>query len=276
MNSIHFVGYSAVHPADFVFEFPQGDCYLLLLITTPAEFLVDGVVKEYPANSAILYAPGQKVYYRACTDTYQNDWIRFYSDETFVTGFPVTGVPFPVSDTEYCHNLFKLLTWESSFGSPESDLIISHLLRVLFFKLYEDTKNRNDNQHAADLLSLRKKIYNTPQWDWTLDEMASQLHLSVGYLQIIYKKTFGVSCMDDVIEGRIRLAKEKLINTKNPIHEVAEACGYHNVEHFCRQYKKITGITPGSFRKTMKNNVSDSRIIHHSTVSRGNNIPPNP
>lgn len=269
MNNIHFVGYSAVHPADFVFDYPQGDCYLLLLITTPAEFLVDGVIKEYPANSAILYAPGQKVYYRACAETYQNDWIRFYSDETFVTRFPITGVPFPVSDAEYCHNLIKLMTWETSFSSPESEMIIAHLLRVLFLKLYEDTQNRQENIHAADLISLRKRIYNTPQFDWNLDEMARQLHLSVGYLQMIYKKTFGVSCMDDVIEGRIRLANEKLIYTKSPIHEIAETCGYHNVEHFCRQYKKITGMTPGKFRKSMKSTSSKNKIIGHNTIAGG-------
>lgn len=60
MNTIHFMGYSAEHPEDFVYDFPLEDGYLLLLTSTPAEFLVDEHLQEYPANSAILYAPGQK------------------------------------------------------------------------------------------------------------------------------------------------------------------------------------------------------------------------
>ena len=31
MNQIHFIGYDAIHPANFVFDLPEGhNCYLLL------------------------------------------------------------------------------------------------------------------------------------------------------------------------------------------------------------------------------------------------------
>lgn len=40
--------------------------------------------------------------------------------------------------------------------------------------------------------------------------MARQLHLSEGYMQVVYKNTFGISCMDDCINARIRLAKDQL------------------------------------------------------------------
>ena len=71
---------------------------------------------------------------------YRNDWIRFRSDHSFVKLFPLTNTPFPVTDPEYCHQLFKLLTWESAFFSSESEANITHLLRVLFSKLREGTK----------------------------------------------------------------------------------------------------------------------------------------
>lgn len=249
MNTIHFMGYSAEHPEDFVYDFPLEDGYLLLLTSTPAEFLVDEHLQEYPANSAILYAPGQKVYYKACGQIYRNDWIRFSSTEAFVTRFPVTGRPFPVSDPEYCHNLFKLLTWESSFSSRDSELIISNLLQSLFLKLHQDSSNRQTMPHATELTLLRKRILNNPQLDWNVDQMAKELHISTGHLQLLYKKAFGVTCMDDVISGRIQMAKERLIYTSNTILEISEACGYHNVEHFCRQFRKYAGCSPGSFRK---------------------------
>ncbi len=249
MNIIHFVGYSAEHPADFIYDFPLEDCYLLLLVTTPAQFWVDGELQEYPANSCILYAPGQKVYYKACRETYRNDWLRFSTTEPFVTHFPLTGRPFPVSDPEYCHNLFKLLTWEASFSTLDSELIISNLLHSLFLKLRKDCDNPTLTPHATRLMVLRKKIFNNPQQEWNVDQMAKELHLSTGHLQLIYKKTFGVSCMDDVIAARIQMAKERLIYTPNTILEISEICGYHNVEHFCRQFRKYTGYSPGNFRK---------------------------
>ena len=30
---------------------------------------------------------------------------------------------------------------------------------------------------------------------------------------------------------------------------IALACGYHGNEHFCRQFKEKTGVTPGHYRE---------------------------
>lgn len=250
MNTIHFIGYSAVHPSTFRFEMVTAPGqYTLLLVSTPVQFFLDEQWQEYPAGTAILYAPGQPICYRACRETYQNDWIRFSSDDPLVTQFPLMGIPFSVSDTAYCHNLFKLLTWETSLASADSDLTISNLLQVLFLRLRQDTARRETSSHASQLIHLHQKIYNSPQLPWNIRSMAQELHLSAGYLQILYKKTFGISCMDDVITSRIRMARDQLAYTEKPVAEIAEACGYRNVEHFCRQFRQQTGLTPGAFRR---------------------------
>lgn len=249
MITISYMGYSCEHKSDFSFEPPIDDCYLLLLVTTPARFLVDGVLNEYPANTAILYAPGQKIYYEACAEKYVNDWMRFSSDESFVSNFTLTGRPFSVADTEYCHNLFKLIAWESSFSGVDSEVIITNLLQTLFLKLQREASKNYTNSRSTELILLRKKIFNNPQLDWNVDKIAEQLHISTGHLQLIYKKNFGVTCMDDIIAGRIQMAKERLLYSSNTILEISEKCGYHNVEHFCRQFKKHTGCSPSDFRK---------------------------
>ncbi|MBD5527875.1 MAG: helix-turn-helix transcriptional regulator [Lachnospiraceae bacterium] len=268
MNTIHFVGYSAVHPSDFLFDMTSGPGqYLLLLVFTPVQFLLDGQWQEYPAGTAMLYAPGQPICYRACQETYQNDWLRFSSDDPLVTQFPLMGTPFPVSDPEYCHLLFKLLTWETSLSSADSDLTISNLLQALFLRLRQDTFRRESTSHASQLLYLHKKIYNNPQLPWNIRSMAQEMHLSAGYLQILYRKMFGVSCMDDVIAGRIRKAREQLAYTEKPVSEIADDCGYHNVEHFCRQFRQQTGLTPGAFRRSFLRNAALPGAAKRETTS---------
>ena len=43
MTEIEFVGYSAVHPSDFIYDIPNGFTgYLLLLFDSPSELLIDG------------------------------------------------------------------------------------------------------------------------------------------------------------------------------------------------------------------------------------------
>ena len=66
MTEIEFVGYSAVHPSDFIYDVPNGFTgYLLLLFDSPSELLIDGRLMRTAANSAILYTPGSRIYYRA-------------------------------------------------------------------------------------------------------------------------------------------------------------------------------------------------------------------
>lgn len=277
MNNIYFTGYDAIHTSDFVYDVPEGhDCYLLILTTTPALFEVDGRITEQPAYSAVLYPPHQKIWYGACGETYGNHWVRFASDESFVTNFPKLSQPFPVSDPEYCRSVFQLLSWETSHwlniarpfrnsgtdtlsdaensflqnsDTGQSEQTISQLLRILFQKLHSDALHHATSPHDHELLVLRKQITNNPQSPWTVQNMAGMLHMSTGYLQLLYKQKFGVSCMDDVIECRIRLAKDLLSYSYKNITEIAEDCGYNNTEHFCRQFRKYTGVTPGQYRK---------------------------
>jgi AraC-like DNA-binding protein len=259
MTNIHFIGCDASHPGNFVFDIPEGhDCWLLLLTQTPALFWVNGEIKEYPAHSAVLFHPYQKIYYRACGDKYINDWLRFDCTESYVTETTLPlGVPFSLDDPEYCHKLFQLISTENFFSKDYKESSIDCLLRTLFNKLLESYRSSSISSQYYKLLNLRIEIHNNPGSQWTVPGMADYLHISPGYLQTIYKNTFGISCMDDVINSRVRLAKEYLIHGSHSVAEVAILCGYNNVEHFCRQFKQVTGYTPGAYR---------TKTLHSSNV----------
>lgn len=253
MAHIHYAESNTTHAGNFVIDVPVGYHWLLVITKTPAQFWVNGGLKEFPAHSAILYRPLQKVHYRACTDRFINDWVRFESDEPYISESPLPlGVPFALSDPDFCHKLFELLVIEHHFNRDCKESSIDYLLRTLFNKLWESYFHDDITPQYYKLLKLRTVIQNNPGEYWTVSKMADSLGISPGYLQNIYKKTFGISCMDDVINSRIRMAKEYLIHNAQSIAEVASRCGYQNVEHFCRQFKKLTGYTPRNFQKHIK------------------------
>jgi AraC-like DNA-binding protein len=248
MTHIYYAECDMTHNSDFLLDVSEGSHWLLVATKTPALFWVDGELKEFPTHTAILYRPHQKVYYRACAEKYVNDWIRFESDEPYIaqTSLP-SGIPFHLEDPDYCHKLFELLATEHHFRRDYRASSIDCLLRTLFNKLLESYFHEGITPQYYDLLKLRQAIQNHPGDHWTVPKMAESLRISPGYLQIIYKKTFGVSCMDDVINSRIRLAKEYLLHSSQSIAEVADRCGYQHVEHFSRQFKQMTGCTPRKF-----------------------------
>lgn len=275
MNQIYYVGYDGTHPKDFRYEIPDGfPCYLLVITTTPALFRIGQTLEEYPPYTAILYPPGQPICYGSCGEDFGNHWIRFSSDESFVRHFPNQGTPFSISDPAYCRNLFQLLTWETSqllstsrqyqstgliireeYGvslpsaHEESHLTISQLLRILFSRLHDDVTKTDSGIHGPEILALRRQIATNPQLPWNISDMAEKLHISAGYLQLLYRQQFGLPCMDDVIHCRLHKACDLLSYTQSGVAEIAEQCGYHNTEHFCRQFRKYMDMTPKQFRK---------------------------
>lgn len=252
MNHIRYVEYDAMHKESFVFDVPEGhDCWLLIITQTPAIFYVDNEYRKYPPNSAVLYKPSQKIYYRACENQYVNDWIRFDTDENYIANSPLpTGIPFPIQDHAYCHKIYQLIAMEHILNNTYKDISIDYFMRIMFNKLLESYDYKHISSLHKQLYKLKQDIYRNSNKDWTVKKMSEMLNVSVGYLEDIYKKTFGVTCIEDVINSRINQAKEYLLYHHYTINEVIELCGYRNTEHFYRQFKKVTGITPTQFRNS--------------------------
>ena len=250
MEKIYMAGVNAIHSADFVYDVAEDHGYYLLILTsTPMRFWKDGQPVIYPPAHAVLFTPQSRMKYGACQEYYSNDWIIFSSDEKYVTQFPLIATPFPVIDAEYCHSLFQLLAWEHAQENYET--VISRLMEILFHKLELNTgRSEPESGYVRQLIALRKNIMNDPQKNWRVADMAEQLHISEGYLQTIYKKQFGTSCIEDVIQSRFLLACDYLTHTSMSISEIAFQCGYNSMEHFSRQFKRLCGRSPREFRQS--------------------------
>ena len=140
-----------------------------------------------------------------------------------------------------------------TLGSRRTKMLDSYM-RMLLLKLSENGHRREvssqiSEPHYAMLMELREKIYRNPQLKWNVDAMAAYVNMSRSYFQHLYRETFGVSCISDVISGKIEKAKELLSETGCTVSQVAAMCGYDNEEHFMRQFKKTVGVTPTKYRK---------------------------
>ena len=251
MTQICYVGYAASHPNTFIYEASESHSWWLIILThTPATFLVDNDLIDYPKGTIVLYPPGQKIQYHACNGPYVNDWIRFHTSEQYLTHTMLPpGKPIVLPNPDYCHKLFQLIAEEDFSNYEYREQSIDALIRLLTNKMLEAYTQNSVNTPQQKLHSLRLDIKNNPGFSWNIPYMANRVHFSEGYFQAMYKQEFHSSCMEDVIHSRILLAKEHLTQSSNSISEIANLCGYKNMEHFCRQFKKITGQTPGEFRK---------------------------
>ncbi|MBQ9784682.1 MAG: helix-turn-helix domain-containing protein [Clostridia bacterium] len=84
----------------------------------------------------------------------------------------------------------------------------------------------------------------------TLADMSWNLHCSTVTLTEHFKKEFGITIMQYVTQKRMEQAREMLLNTELPIGEIAQMCGFPDVEYFSRTFKAGYGISPKQWRRT--------------------------
>ncbi|RDU24710.1 helix-turn-helix transcriptional regulator [Anaerosacchariphilus polymeriproducens] len=249
MIQIKNMGVDGTHGSDFLVNRPNGyDCYLFLLIRTPAYFKLNGNTIHAPSNSMIIFRPGSPHFYYPDGNIYMNDWMQFYADDDLSHLKITYDTILPVSDMTSLNLLFQLLTQIFYSVKKNKDILLHYLFQILFLSVHNQIYEKPHSLYNQ-LLELRQQIYRYPEKNWNIKDMAEQLHISKGYFQSLYKETFDVSCINDVINSRVHHAKELLTFSNMSIKEISYHCGYHNEEHFMRQFKKITNLSPSTFRK---------------------------
>lgn len=252
MFSINRMGCGCKHDSNFVLDRPHGyDGYLMLFVKTRAEFVIGGREYHFEPNTFIIYDRFTPQYYKACEDEYINDWMQFDCSESLSSW---TGVRFDepvyIGERVDVSQYFKLLA--DCYYCTNNLKAAGHLIKALLAEIFSGNISKNDTAiaHYRELLDLRRKIYSAPDEDWSVERMAAKLNISEPYLHLLYKKAFGITCNQDVINSRIEQAQQYLAYSGMTIEDVAFSCGYKNTVHFSRQFKQTTGMTPSQWRRS--------------------------
>ena len=75
--------------------------------------------------------------------------------------------------------------------------------------------------------------------------------MSESHFRKCYKEIFHIPIHTDLIAHKIELSQRLLKDPNNyTISQIANMLGYNNHEHFFRQFKKVTHITPSEYRNS--------------------------
>ncbi len=251
---LHSMGINYRHESDFIIERPTGSGdNLLIIFKTDAYITLNGIKKAVSTDSAIVYSKGFPQFYSAKDSFYSNHWVHFELDEDdeFLKAIKL---PFntiiEITDINSVENLLLQLSSEDLSENSNKEQCKDLLLRLIIAKLCElRQKGTSKGVHSEKLMALRNNIYASPSEQRSISDIACSLSLSPSHFQALYKAQFGVSCYDDILTARIKMAKYYLRNTALPVGRIAQLCGYENDVHFIRQFRKKTGITASGYRK---------------------------
>lgn len=250
MNIIS-VGWNCIYNSGYSY-ISHNNAYLFILARS--RITINNTVM--PKNTLIIYDGTTAVNYSSADDFLVCDWISFEADKDtdFLDAELDFNMPINNSDSDFISQIIRNITAEFYSMNGRRIKMLDFMMKTLLMKVAESCTHRDSIQataepHFSSLIELREKIYRNPQMKWNVDTMAADVNMSRSYFQHVYREIFGVSCMTDVISGKIEKAKEILSETGCTVSQVSAMCGYENEEHFMRQFKKIVGVTPTGYRK---------------------------
>ena len=111
---------------------------------------------------------------------------------------------------------------------------------------FESTNNRVKNIHEFLMLNYREEI--------NLEEIADIIHMAPASACRFFKSSTGLTIFEYLNKIKIDYSCKLLLNTDLNIVDISYDCGFNNLSHFNKQFRKFLGKTPSQFRRLRERN----------------------
>lgn len=83
-------------------------------------------------------------------------------------------------------------------------------------------------------------------------ELCALVQRSEAHFSRSFKRTFGESPHAFVIQRRLELAAQYMLETDTCLSDIALRCGFTDQAHLCKHFRQATGQTPAVWRRTRR------------------------
>ena len=104
-------------------------------------------------------------------------------------------------------------------------------------------------QYEDRLLRVLSYIHDNPAGDLSLDALADVAAMSRFHWHRVFHALTGETCAEAVRRIRVSRAAFWLVQTDDPVHQIARRAGYENTDSFARVFKDQFRVSPSAFRR---------------------------
>ena len=84
----------------------------------------------------------------------------------------------------------------------------------------------------------------------SVEDVAKKTGLSSSHFSTVFRKATGQTFVEHVQRRRVEEAKALLLGTPKTVTEICFQCGFTNLTHFNRVFRRWTGVSPRQYRKS--------------------------
>jgi AraC-like DNA-binding protein len=111
---------------------------------------------------------------------------------------------------------------------------------------YVKTKFHPANNRVKSIHEYMMKNYHE---EMTLQQIADLVHMAPASVSRFFKTATGLTLFEYLNKIKIDLARQLLLNTDLSVVDISYDCGFNNLSHFNKQFKKFNQVSPRQFRK---------------------------
>ncbi len=231
----------------------SGTCLFLLFLKPMKVYLKEELLITKP-GACLLYTPEYGQDYSAVKE-FENSYVDFHADmeELEAMGLPLNQVFYPKHIDSFINFLRKI---QEEFLTKEknADFMMDALLRQMFVSISRQIGGGSRLKYQeeglyTEFVKARLKLLTQCDKQWNISSMCSLVHLEKSQFYSYYEKYFNISPKADLLKARMEKATVLLSNEVLQVQQVADLCGFVNVSHFTRQFKKLHGCTPGEYSR---------------------------
>ena len=107
-----------------------------------------------------------------------------------------------------------------------------------------------DRNVAAALSFIRERACNCI----TVNQVVEHAHASRSQMERKFRVCIGRSPQSEIRRVQLRKIRQLLLETDFPLKRIAELTGFEHMEYMCVLFKRMTGVSPGTYRVRMQDN----------------------
>lgn len=160
----------------------------------------------------------------------------------------------PPAETEEYACLFKEMINELQTCRTGYQELLEIYLRQIFLLIQRSREEQRSSviSHIQEEMDLARRYFNEYyNEDINIEEYAQSRNMSISWFQRNFKQLTTKSPMQYIFTIRVNNAVTLLESTDYSMTEISTIIGYDNPLYFSRVFKKIKGVSPSDYRKSL-------------------------